>query len=233
MPVYQLIDEIIFPPQSHAEPNGLLAIGGDLSVERLLLAYSSGIFPWFNADDPILWWTPDPRFVIVPSEISVSRSLEKVLKKGKFAVTVNKAFNDVIKSCAQVRTEGGEGTWITKEMIRAYCKLHEMGFAHSIESWYEGKLAGGLYGLCLGKCFFGESMFHTVTDASKAAFVSMVRALEKRKFHLIDCQMPTEHLKSFGARGIRRNEFLDRLIKGGVFPSGEQCPVDFGIFNDH
>ena len=230
MPVYQLIDEIIFPPQSHAEPNGLLAIGGDLSIERLLLAYSSGIFPWFNEDDPVLWWTPDPRFVIIPSELRVSKSLEKVIRKEKFRVTANKAFNEVIKSCAQIRKKGGEGTWITKEMIAAYCRLHEMGFAHSIESWHDNELAGGLYGLCLGKCFFGESMFHTITDASKVAFVTMVRDLEKQNFHLIDCQMPTDHLKSLGARGVRRNEFLDRLVRGGVLPSPVQSPVDFDFF---
>lgn len=232
MPVYQLIDDIVFPPQSHAEPNGLLAIGGDLSTERLLLAYSSGIFPWFNEDDPILWWAPDPRFIVVPSEIKVSKSLEKVIRKGKFRVTANKAFNDVIKSCALIRKKGGEGTWITKEMIEAYCLLHELGYAHSIESWYNNKLVGGLYGLCLGKCFFGESMFHTVTDASKVAFVSMVRALEEQEYDLIDCQMPTEHLKSLGARGIRRNDFLERLIKGGVFPSTVQSPVSFHIFDN-
>ena len=229
MPVYQLIDETLFPPQSHAEPNGLLAIGGDLSIERLLMAYSSGIFPWFNEDDPILWWSPDPRFIVIPSELKVTRSLEKVIRQGKFKITVDKAFVDVISSCAGMRRKGGEGTWITKEMIRAYCRLHELGFAHSIESWQGGKLVGGLYGLSLGKCFFGESMFHTVANASKVAFVSVVRALEKQGFHLIDCQMPTDHLKSFGARGIRRNEFLGRLIEGGVLPSFEQCPVDILI----
>ena len=232
MPVYQLIDEVIFPPQSHAEPNGLLAIGGDLSVKRLLFAYSSGIFPWFNEDDPILWWAPDPRFIIIPSELKVSRSLEKIIRQKKFTVTANRAFKKVVESCADIRKKGGEGTWITEEMIAAYCRLHELGFAHSIESWKGNKLAGGLYGLCLGKCFFGESMFHTETDASKVSFVSMVRALERRQFHLIDCQMPTEHLKSFGARGLRRHEFLERLTKGGVFPSAYQFPVEFDIFTE-
>lgn len=222
MPVYRLISEPIFPPPSYAEPDGLLAVGGDLTPERLLLAYSSGIFPWFNEGDPILWWSPDPRFIIEPSELKVSRSLEKTLKKGKFDITYDRAFREVIEGCAEARVKDGPGTWITDEMMDVYCRLHEMGYAHSVESWYEGELAGGLYGVLLGRCFFGESMFHTVTDASKVAFVSLVRRLQESNFELIDCQMPSDHLKSLGASGIKREVFLERLVRGGVVPGTEQ-----------
>lgn len=228
MPYYELIEEPIFPPPSHAEPDGLLAVGGDLSSDRLLLAYSSGIFPWFNEDDPILWWSPDPRFILEPKNLKVSRSLEKTLRQGKFEVRVNTEFEKVMRLCGDIRKgEGGEGTWITNDMVKAYCKLHELGFAHSVESWSQGELVAGLYGLCLGKCFFGESMFTKVPNASKVAFVTMVRALELLQFQLIDCQMPSKHLKSLGASGISRDKFIERLAKAGVVPSVNQVSGGF------
>lgn len=229
MPLYQLIDSPLFPPPSHAEPDGLLAVGGDLSSERLLLAYSSGIFPWFDDGDPLLWWSPDPRLILDPGELTTSRSLEKLIRQGRFEVTFDRAFRQVITNCAELRKEDGKGTWITGEMIEAYCGLHEAGFAHSVESWHDGQLAGGLYGVCLGRCFFGESMFFTVSNASKVAFVTLVRELERLDFELIDCQMPSGHLKSLGSRGIPRELFLERLILGGVVPSTAPVP---GIFPD-
>ena len=235
MPYYELIEEPIFPPPSHAEPDGLIAVGGDLSAGRLLLAYSSGIFPWFNEGDPILWWSPDPRFILDPKDLKVSRSLEKTIRQGRFDVRVNTAFEEVIRACGDTRKGEGEGdaegaevgTWITEAMIVAYCRLHELGFAHSVESWHEGELVGGLYGVCLGRCFFGESMFARKSNASKVAFVTMVRKLEELGFELIDCQMPSGHLKSLGATGIERDIFLERLQRGAVFPSVGQQP---GIF---
>lgn len=228
MPIYELIEDPIFPPLSHAEPDGLLAVGGDLSVERLLLAYSSGIFPWFNEDDPILWWSPDPRFILNPGDLKVSRSLDKTIKQGRFEVRVDSSFERVIRSCGDTRKGDGEGgTWITEDMIAAYCSLHELGFAHSVESWYGGDLVGGLYGVSLGSCFFGESMFTTMSNASKVAFVTMVRGLKGLDFELIDCQMPSEHLESFGAFGIPRDLFLQRLSKGGVSPTIDHEPGRF------
>lgn len=227
MPVYHLIDEAIFPPPCHADPNGLLAVGGDLSPERLLLAYASGIFPWYDSNDPLLWWSPDPRCILEPKELRVSRRLHKTLRKGIFDVTIDRAFPQVINSCAKVRLENGVGTWLNDEMISAYCRLHDMGFAHSVESWHKGTLAGGLYGVSLGRCFFGESMFSLVSDASKVAFSCLVRELEKRDFELIDCQMPSDHLKSLGAKVIPRDMFLKRLEKGGVIPSVQQDRGDF------
>ncbi len=228
MPIYQLIEEPLFPPLSHAESDGLLAVGGDLSTERLLLAYSSGIFPWFNEDDPILWWSPDPRFILEPKDLKVSRSLEKIIRQGRFEVKIDSAFERVIRSCGDTRKGDGDcGTWITDDMIRAYCRLHELGFAHSVESWYEGDLVGGLYGVSLGRCFFGESMFTKMSNASKVAFVTMVRELERSGFELVDCQMPSDHLESLGALGIPRHIFLERLVQGGVLPSVDQVPGRF------
>jgi leucyl/phenylalanyl-tRNA--protein transferase len=228
MPIYELIEDPIFPPLSHAEPDGLLAVGGDLSTDRLLLAYSSGIFPWFNEDDPILWWSPDPRFVLNPKDLKVLRSLEKTIKQGRFKVKVDSAFERVIRSCGDTRKgEGEAGTWITEDMINAYCHLHELGFAHSVESWYDAELVGGLYGVSLGNCFFGESMFTKMSNASKVAFVTMVRELERSGFEFVDCQMPSGHLESLGAVGIPRHIFLERLVQGGVLPSVDQVPGRF------
>jgi leucyl/phenylalanyl-tRNA--protein transferase len=204
--------DLRFPPVGQASPEGLLAVGGDLGAERLLEAYRHGIFPWYSAGQPILWWSPDPRAVLFPAELRVSRSLSKTLRARKFEVTLDTRFREVMQACAAPRRPGVEGgTWITPEMLEAYCRLHELGYAHSVEAWQEGVLVGGLYGVALGTVFFGESMFTHVTDASKVAFVQLVRQLERWGFTLIDCQLPSAHLGRLGAREIRRPEFLDRL----------------------
>jgi len=222
MPVFELTERIAFPPPRFAQKEGLLAMGGDLSGNRLLLAYKMGIFPWYSHDDPILWWSPNPRMVLYPDELQVSQSLKKVIKKHQFHITMDTVFAEVIRSCAQVRLEQDEGTWLSEEMIDAYCNLHRLGFAHSVEAWHEGKLAGGLYGVSLGKAFFGESMFTRVSNASKAAFVTFVEYLKKQMFHLIDCQVKTAHLRRFGAREISRSLFLEQLEKA------VQCPTNVG-----
>lgn len=207
-----------FPPVENAlsEPNGLLAVGGDLSSQRLLEAYSRGIFPWFNEDDPILWWSPDPRMVLFPNELKISRSLRKTLKKDHYQIRTDCSFTQVMHACAAPR-KGQAGTWIHPQMVAAYSILHEMGLAHSIETWIDGVLVGGLYGVSLGKVFFGESMFSLVPDASKIALVHLVKQLQYWEYGLIDCQVKTGHLASLGAREISRVEFgqkLDTLIKG-------------------
>lgn len=211
MPVYRLGRELAFPPPEEAEPGGLLAVGGDLTPRRLLLAYSLGIFPWYDEGLPILWHSPDPRMVLLPRELRVSRSLAKTLRRGAFRVTLDRCFARVIEACATARRPRGEGTWITGEMRDAYVRLHELGFAHSAEAWCGSELAGGLYGVALGACFFGESMFALQPDASKAAFVTLVRQLERWSFELVDCQMHTEHLARFGARDWPRARFLRHL----------------------
>ncbi len=204
--------DLRFPPVELASPEGLLAVGGDLRAERLLEAYRHGIFPWYNPGQPILWWSPDPRAVLFPSKLRVSRSLGKTLRQKKFDVTLDQSFRDVITSCSQPRSERiGHGTWITPEMIEAYCVLHERGLAHSAEAWRDGKLIGGLYGVALGGAFFGESMFSREPDASKTAFVHLVRQLELWRFDLVDCQLPSAHLSSLGAEEIRRSDFMERL----------------------
>jgi len=213
MSITLLSDEISFPSPELAEGNGLLAVGGDLSQERLLKAYSMGIFPWYSEDSPILWWSPDPRLVIFPDELRVSRSLKQCMRKGLFTVTMNKAFVQVMQACAEVIRKGQSGTWITGEMIRAYTGLHAAGYAHSVEIWHEKNLVGGLYGIVLGKVFFGESMFARMSDASKVAFVTFVEHLKQQGFRLIDCQVQTEHLVSLGARNIPRSTFLKILKK--------------------
>jgi len=201
-----------FPPLSRAlrEPNGLLAAGGDLSIRRLLDAYRSGIFPWFSEGDPVLWWSPDPRMVLFPPELKVSRSLARTLRRRRFRVTADLAFAEVVEACRAPRP-GQRGTWITEEMSAAYRRLHQAGHAHSVEAWLDDELAGGLYGVALGRAFFGESMFTRVTDASKVAFVALVRQLERWRFGLVDCQMNTPHLASLGAREIPREDFARRL----------------------
>lgn len=208
MPVFRLSKEISFPPPELAEEDGLLAVGGDLGEERVLLAYREGIFPWYSDGSPLLWWSPDPRLVLFPEELKVARSLRQCIKKREFTVTMNTAFENVIRNCASVRRRDEGGTWITEEMIAAYTRLHLSGYAHSVEAWHEGELAGGLYGLILGKAFFGESMFTKKSNASKVAFVSLVEHLKNRGFMLIDCQMTTRHLISFGAKEISRKLFL-------------------------
>lgn len=201
-----------FPPLSAAltEPNGLLAVGGDLSPQRLVKAYRSGIFPWFNDEDPILWWSPDPRMVLFPNELSISRSLHKLLKKHQYEIRTDAGFREVMQACTEPR-KAQSGTWITDEMVEAYTTLHHMGVAHSVETWMDGVLVGGLYGIALGRMFYGESMFSRVSDASKIAFVHLVKQLEIWEFGMIDCQMKTRHLASLGAREISREEFALRL----------------------
>ncbi|MDL1963752.1 MAG: leucyl/phenylalanyl-tRNA--protein transferase [Deltaproteobacteria bacterium] len=211
MVVFLLSDKIIFPPPHFAGSEGLLAIGGDLGKERLLLAYRMGIFPWFSENEPIMWWSPDPRLVLYPQDLRVSKSLKKVINKNIFQVTIDSFFEQVISLCAQIRLQKNEATWLCEDMIEAYCDLHEAGYAHSVEVWYKGELAGGLYGVALGKSFFGESMFTRISNASKVAFTALVEYLKTLSFDMIDCQIPTEHLKSFGAREIPRSIFLKQL----------------------
>ena len=211
MPVFQLTESIIFPPPELARSDGLLAIGGDLSEARLLLAYEQGIFPWYSKGDPILWWAPAPRLVLEPKKIRISKRLAREIRKNTFKITMDQAFSEVITECADIRVEQDEGTWITNEMKSAYVRLHELGYAHSVECWQEGKLAGGLYGVSLGTVFFGESMFSRVSNSSKTALATLARILTEWKFDMIDCQLTTEHLKNFGAREIPRSVFLKQL----------------------
>lgn len=208
-----------FPDVTQAlkDPNGLLAIGGDLSAGRLLNAYRHGIFPWYSNDQPIMWWSPDPRLVLLPGKLHVSRSLAKTLKQGAFSVTLDQDFSGVIQACTLSRP-GQKGTWITNEMSEAYTRLFEKGYAHSVECWQSGKLAGGLYGISIGSIFFGESMFSMITDASKVAFVSLARQLGKWDFDLIDCQVYTPHLASMGAENITRQQFIKTLETGCTRP---------------
>ncbi len=227
-------NDLRFPPVEMASPEGLLAIGGDLRAERLLEAYRHGIFPWYNPGQPILWWSPDPRAVLFPKKLRISRSLRKTLRQQKFSVTLDKAFRDVMTNCALPRRQyPGGGTWITAEMIEAYCLLHERGLAHSVESWREGKLVGGLYGVALGGVFFGESMFSHETDASKVALAHLIRHLENWGFSLIDCQLPSAHLFSLGAEEIRRHEFmqyLDKALSQKDSPHPWRMQTDLMIF---
>ncbi len=216
MPVFQLSDKLIFPPVELAEENGLLAIGGDLSPERLLLAYRNGIFPWYSEGEPILWWSPSPRLVIFPTELKISKRLARLIRQGTFSVTMDIAFSEVITACASTDSRQEKGTWITDDMIKAYCRLHDMGYAHSVECWLGGKLAGGLYGISLGTVFFGESMFSKQPNSSKVALVHLIKKLQKWNFDLIDCQMKTEHLMQFGAREIPGNEFQNLLTKNAA-----------------
>jgi len=228
MPVFRLTKKPVFPSPDLAEEDGLLAVGGDLSEERLLRAYSLGIFPWFSEGDPILWWSPDPRLVLMPDELKVSRSLRQEVKKGTFTVTFDTAFDEVIRNCSEVHRSKDGDTWITADMIRAYRRLHGAGFAHSAESWYEGELAGGLYGIALGGAFFGESMFTLRSNASKIAFATLARMLRAWNFSLIDCQVTTEHLISLGAREVSRSAFMSALKRALDLPgrSGKWTEAD-------
>ena len=213
MPVFALNEEIVFPPARLADPSGILAVGGDLSPERLLLAYRSGIFPWYSDDDPIIWWSPDPRFVLFPDELYVSKTMRQVLKRKQFEITLDRDFRGVILGCQGPRKKES-GTWITEEMLEAYVRLHELGYAHSVEAWRDGELAGGLYGISLGRCFFGESMFTRTSNASKAALIVLVGMLKKLGFLIIDSQVYTGHLETLGARHIPREEYLDYVRRG-------------------
>ncbi len=211
--MYILTDSIQFPPVTLADANGLLAIGGDLSVDRLLEAYHNGIFPWYDEDQPILWYSPDPRMVLFPSELRVSKSMHQLIRKSKFEVTFNKAFESVVEHCATIKRPEQEGTWITNDMQKAYAKLHELGYAISVEVWEQSVLVGGLYGILLKdkKVFCGESMFSKVSNASKYGFITLVEWLIKKGIQLIDCQVYTDHLASLGAREITRTAFIKYL----------------------
>ncbi len=214
MPVYWLSEhDLVFPHPSLAEPGGLLAIGGDLSPERLVLAYRNGIFPWFEDDGNFFWYSPDPRFVLFPAELKVQKSMRSIFNRQKFTYSLDTAFEQVMQACALLPRGGQEGSWISEDFIEGYTELHRQGVAHSVEVWESGELVGGLYGLSLGRIFFGESMFTRVPNASKAGFITLVRALEQNGFWLIDCQQETQHLGSLGARSISRELFLEYLAK--------------------
>jgi leucyl/phenylalanyl-tRNA--protein transferase len=229
MSLFQLTDEIIFPPPLLAEENGLLAFGGDLQPSRLVAAYRSGIFPWFSSGDPILWWFTDPRLVLFLQEFKISRRLARDIRSARFTVTFDRAFAQVMASCAMVRTEEGKETWINRKMLDAYCQLHELGYAHSVECWKDEILAGGLYGIALDQVFFGESMFSRISNSSKVALAALVSRLKLADFKLIDCQMTTQHLLRFGARELSGTDFLDQLstfIQTTV-PDGKWCHENF------
>ena len=210
MPLYALDQNLWFPPVEEAMEDGLLAMGGDVSVERLLLAYKHGIFPWYDGDTP-LWWSPDPRFVLFPANLKVSKSMEVLIKKNTFSFTVNKAFSQVIRSCKELQRKGQDGTWITDELEHSVNALHELGFAYSAEAWLGDELVGGLYGIRMGKFFFGESMFSKASNASKFAFIKYIQQLQTENIYLVDCQVYTEHLESLGAEMIERKEFMEAL----------------------
>lgn len=209
--MYFLERELFFPPVEEANEDGILAVGGDLSPARLLLAYKSGIFPWFDDDEPILWWSPEYRMVVFPEEFVVSKSMRNILNRNIFKITFNQNFKEVISNCSSIKRQGQRGTWITEQMIEAYCKLNEMGIAKSIEVWQDEVLVGGLYGIDLGHVFCGESMFSKVSNASKVAFASLVKKLKEENYKLLDCQVHNDHLESLGAREIHREDFMKIL----------------------
>ncbi len=210
-PVYFLSDKLYFPPVEEANEEGLLAVGGDLSPERLLLAYQSGIFPWFNSDSLIMWWSPEPRMVLYPDQVKISKSMRKVLRDNTFTLTINTCFEKVLEHCASVSRNNQDGTWITKKMKDAYLELHMRGFAKSYEVWQDNVLVGGLYGIDLGTVFCGESMFSLRSNASKFAFIKLAQLLKEKSYKFIDCQLYTEHLASMGAIEISRSEFMEKL----------------------
>ena len=209
--MHYLTKDLVFPPITKASEDGFLAIGGDLSPERLILAYKSGIFPWFEEGDPILWWSPNPRMVLFFEDLVVSKSMRNILNRDTFKVTFNQDFRGVISNCQKIKREGQHGTWITNDMIEAYCRLNELGIAKSVEVWQEGELVGGLYGVDLGNIFCGESMFSKVTNASKVAFIHWSRHLEANNYKLLDCQIYNPHLESLGCREIARDHFIEIL----------------------
>jgi leucyl/phenylalanyl-tRNA--protein transferase len=211
--MYFLSKELFFPPVSEANPDGILAIGGDLSTERLLLAYKSGIFPWFEEGEPIYWWSPNPRMVLFLDELVVSKSMRNILNRNIFKVTFNQSFRKVILNCQKIKREGQNGTWITNDMIEAYCKLNEMGIAKSVEVWQNDQLVGGLYGIDLGHIFCGESMFSKVSNASKVAFIALANQLKADNYRILDCQVYNEHLESLGCSEIDRTDFMELLKK--------------------
>lgn len=206
--MYFIRKEMYFPPVEEVNEDGILAVGGDLSPERLMLAYRNGIFPWFDEDEPILWWAPEYRMVVFPDEFKVSKSMRNILNRNIFKITFDQNFREVISNCSAIKRNGQNGTWISSEMIEAYCKLHELGFAKSVEVWLEDVLVGGLYGIDLGDVFCGESMFSKVSNASKVAFSSLVNKLKDDNYKLLDCQVHNDHLESLGAREITRDDFM-------------------------
>ncbi len=227
MPIFELqTEDISFPHPSFSNPDGLLAYGGDLSTQRLLEAYRKGIFPWFNPGEAILWWSPNPRFVLFPKELKVAKSMRPYFNQNKFHVTYDTRFLDVIIGCKLGETRKERGTWITSDIVESYYKLHQLGYAHSVEVWQDEKLVGGLYGVSLGRMFFGESMFTRVSNASKFGFITLVKSLDAKGFTLIDCQMPTQHLSSLGAKAIPRSDFLDKLEKN------EKLETQIGSWKD-
>lgn len=209
--MYYLSHDLYFPPVTEASPEGIVAIGGDLTPERLLLAYKNGIFPWFDDDEPILWWSPPQRMVLYPDELKISKSMRNVINRNTFKITFNTAFKEVITNCRNIKREGQPGTWITPEMVNAYLKLHEMGYAKSVEVWQDDVIVGGLYGVDLGHIFCGESMFSKVSNASKMAFIALTKKLKQENYRLLDCQVHNDHLESLGAREIDRNEFIRKV----------------------
>jgi leucyl/phenylalanyl-tRNA--protein transferase len=211
MSSFILSKDMVFPPPESAGSDGLLAIGGDLSMERLLLAYKQGIFPWYNEDEPIAWWFPNPRFVLFPGELKISRSMRTIINNGQFEFTIDKSFDEVINNCSNVIRKDQPGTWLSPDLIKAYTHLHTQGYAHSAEAWHKGELVGGLYGVLIGKIFFGESMFSKKNNASKFAFIKYVNHLQKKGVELIDCQVYTPHLESLGARMISKSDFTGLL----------------------
>lgn len=211
MPIFRLTEEIIFPDPELADEDGIIAVGGDLSAERLLTAYRAGIFPWFSEGQPIIWWSPQPRSVMFPEDIKISKFMKKLIKKNEYTVTFDKCFETVIEKCKNLRKDN---TWITEKMSKAYINLHKQGFAHSVETWFENEIVGGLYGVSLGKCFFGESMFSTRSNASKFALIQLASRLKKKEFLFIDCQVHNSHLESMGAVEIERRLFLGLLKEG-------------------
>jgi leucyl/phenylalanyl-tRNA---protein transferase len=215
--MYYLSQELFFPPVSDANPDGILAIGGDLSPERLQLAYKSGVFPWFNEDDPIVWWSPNSRMVLFLDELAVSKSMQNILNRNIFTVTFNQNFRDVIAHCQKVKRDGQTGTWISNDMIEAYCQLHELGIAKSVEVWQNDQLVGGLYGVDLGHVFCGESMFSLVSNSSKVAFIALVHQLKLENYKLLDCQIYNEHLESLGCREIEREAFMTILLNADYY----------------
>lgn len=219
MPIYQLNNDLVFPDPSLAGKEGILAVGGDLSKERLILAYANGIFPWPHKSAPLLWWSPDPRMVLFPGKFRVSHSMKQLIRSGKFSWTVDQDFETVIGKCASIPRRGQDDTWITRDMIEAYIELHKAGYAHSVETRHEGKLVGGLYGVSIGRAFFGESMYHEMRDASKFALYHLIRIIGTWDFEMVDAQQDTAHMRSLGAINIPRKEFMEKLEQAVAYPS--------------
>ena len=219
MPMYRLSAEHVFPPARRADYPGILAVGGDLHPDRVLLAYQSGIFPWYSEGQPLLWWSPDPRMVLEPAQLRVQRSLKKRVKRGDYTITFDTCFAEVLAACAEFPRPDQDGTWLTEDLQAAFTALHQRGYAHSVEAWQDGELVGGLYGIAIGAVFCGESMFARRSDASKVAFVHLVRQLDQWNFGLVDCQVHTPHLERFGAHEVPRSAFLRKLKKLSTAPA--------------